>query len=186
MRPSRSVFVVWHGPCITYLPVAVTGRIEVDQTRNREQGITSKRRSPWLCPAPSWGAGFFCHSATWIATKGVRSSTDTSECASLGRIAIPSLETLANRDPTGRGFPAFQSRYNRPMTITLSESARALLRRCVNGERVEITDDTRPAYRELVVAGLMIPLHTFTGGDESAYRLTEASVEFACARERAR
>src|SRR5262249_37815326 len=22
-------------------------------------GITSKRRSPWLCPAPSWGAGLF-------------------------------------------------------------------------------------------------------------------------------
>jgi hypothetical protein len=23
------------------------------------QAITSKRRSPWLCPAPSWGAGPF-------------------------------------------------------------------------------------------------------------------------------
>ena len=22
--------------------------------------IKSKRRSPWLCPAPSWGAGLFC------------------------------------------------------------------------------------------------------------------------------
>jgi hypothetical protein len=26
---------------------------------NYETGITSKRRSPWLCPAPSGGAGLF-------------------------------------------------------------------------------------------------------------------------------
>lgn len=65
-----------------------------------------------------------------------------------------------------------------PETITLSDTALALLRRRLMGERVEITDHTRPLYRELVAAELMIPLHTATGGDESAYRLTEASCAF--------
>jgi hypothetical protein len=64
-------------------------------------------------------------------------------------------------------------------TITLSESALSLLRSRVARERVEVTDETRPFYRELVACGLMIPLHTMTGGDESAYRLTEAGVTFA-------
>ena len=45
------------------------------------------------------------------------------------------------------------------------------------GERVEITDDTRPLYRELVAAGWMIPLHTFALGSESAYRLTEQACD---------
>ena len=60
-------------------------------------------------------------------------------------------------------------------TTNLSESATALLRRRLAGERVEVTDETRPAYRELAEAGMMIPLHTFLGGNESAYRLTEAA-----------
>jgi hypothetical protein len=59
--------------------------------------------------------------------------------------------------------------------IAISESALALLRRRFAGEREEVTDDTRPLYRELVEAGLMIPLHTFALGPESAYRLTEAA-----------
>jgi hypothetical protein len=40
-------------------------------------------------------------------------------------------------------------------TINLSESALTLLRRRPAGERVEITDETRPLYRELVEATLM-------------------------------
>jgi hypothetical protein len=59
-------------------------------------------------------------------------------------------------------------------TITLSEAARSLLRRRLNGEEIEITDRNRPAYRELARAGIMIPLHTFAKGDESAYRFTDA------------
>ncbi len=59
--------------------------------------------------------------------------------------------------------------------ITLSETAADLLRRRLTGERVEITEQTRPYYRELVEAGLMIPLHTFAKGRDSAYRLTEAA-----------
>lgn len=62
--------------------------------------------------------------------------------------------------------------------ITLSEAALDLLRRRLDRERVPVTDATRPAYRELAEAGLAIPLHTMTGGDESAYRLTEAGVNF--------
>jgi hypothetical protein len=60
-------------------------------------------------------------------------------------------------------------------TTTLSESALALLRRRLTGERVDVTDETRPVYRELVEAGFMIPLHTFLGGNESAYQLTETA-----------
>jgi len=54
-----------------------------------------------------------------------------------------------------------------------------LLRRRLARERVDVTDESRPLYRELMEAGLMVPLHTMTGGDESAYRLTEAGVTFA-------
>jgi len=59
-------------------------------------------------------------------------------------------------------------------TTILSTPALALLRRRLSGERVQVTDATRPLYRELVEAGLMIPLHTFALGRDSAYRFTEA------------
>ena len=64
----------------------------------------------------------------------------------------------------------------------LSETALSLMRLRLSGQRVEVTDETRDAYRELAKAGLMIPLHTFTGGDESAYRLTEAGVNYFSSR----
>jgi hypothetical protein len=64
-------------------------------------------------------------------------------------------------------------------TITLSEAALTLLRRRLAGEWVEVTDETRPFYRELVDAGLMIPLHSFARGRDGAYRLTEAALEWA-------
>jgi hypothetical protein len=57
-------------------------------------------------------------------------------------------------------------------TITLSEAASTLLRRRLTGERVNVTDETRPLYQELVESGMMIPLHTFALGRDSAYRLT--------------
>ena len=62
-------------------------------------------------------------------------------------------------------------------TSTLTEEALALLRRRLAGERIEVTDATRPLYRELVRAGLMMPLHTFALGNESAYRLTDAACD---------
>ena len=39
-----------------------------------------------------------------------------------------------------------------------------LLRRRLAGEWVDVTDGTRPLYRELVGAGMMIPLHSFARG----------------------
>jgi hypothetical protein len=64
-------------------------------------------------------------------------------------------------------------------SVHLSDAALALLNRRRACERVEVTEEPQPLYRELVAAGLMIPLHTLTGGDESAYRLTEAGVTYA-------
>ena len=49
-------------------------------------------------------------------------------------------------------------------TQTLSEPALTLLHRRLAGERVEVTDETRPLYRELVDSGMMMPLHTFALG----------------------
>ena len=54
-----------------------------------------------------------------------------------------------------------------PDALTLSEPALALLLRRLAGERVQVTDGTRPLYRELVGAGLMIPLHSFARGQEA-------------------
>ena len=66
-------------------------------------------------------------------------------------------------------------------TTTISPEAAALLRRLAR-EWVEVTDETCPLYRELVDTGLMMPLHTFALGPNSANRLTEAGVDFGCAK----
>jgi hypothetical protein len=65
-----------------------------------------------------------------------------------------------------------RERYNPPDASALSEAARALLRRIVSGERLEVTRDNRPAFRELVVARIIYLRHTFARGDESGYRFT--------------
>ena len=52
-------------------------------------------------------------------------------------------------------------------TIELSDAALALFRRRLAGEWVEVTDQTQPLYRELVEAGMMTPLHSFTRGAEA-------------------
>jgi hypothetical protein len=62
-------------------------------------------------------------------------------------------------------------------TVTLSDAALVLLSRRLTGERVDVTDETRPLYSELVEAGMMIPLHTFALGPDSAYRLTDAACD---------
>jgi hypothetical protein len=67
-------------------------------------------------------------------------------------------------------------------TTTLSEAALSLLRRRLAREWVEVNEETRPLYQELVEAGMMIPLHTFALGPNSAYRLTEAGADFGCAK----
>jgi hypothetical protein len=62
-------------------------------------------------------------------------------------------------------------------TITLSEAALSLLRRRLVGERIAVTEENRPLFRDLVAAGLMEPLSTFLHGKEGNYRPTEAAFE---------
>ena len=59
------------------------------------------------------------------------------------------------------------------MPQQLSKDALTLLHACVAGRKPDVDDSTRPAYRELAALGIMIPLHTFAKGRESAYRFTE-------------
>jgi len=59
----------------------------------------------------------------------------------------------------------------------LSKDARNLLRRRAAGERVEVTDETREAYRELARAGVMTPASAFLRGPESVFRFTKEGWE---------
>ena len=47
-----------------------------------------------------------------------------------------------------------------------------MLLRIATGERVEITEGNRPAFRELAEARIIYLMHTFTRGAESGYRFT--------------
>jgi hypothetical protein len=72
-----------------------------------------------------------------------------------------------------------------PDAITLSPDALALLNLhfsrqslIVGGANPESlpgrsVEETKTAYRELVVAGLMMSMHSFVGGPESVYRLRD-------------
>jgi hypothetical protein len=57
---------------------------------------------------------------------------------------------------------------------TLSEAALTILRRRWAQEWVEVTEQTKPLYRELAAAGLMYPVSGFTHGPEANFRFTEA------------
>jgi hypothetical protein len=65
-----------------------------------------------------------------------------------------------------------RERYEPPDASKLSDAARVLLRRIVSGERVEITNENRVAFRELAAARTIVLRHTFARGDESGYRFT--------------
>ena len=75
-----------------------------------------------------------------------------------------------------------RGRYPIPDVISLSESATALLRLCVEDGIPEGDEANRPAFRELVKFNLMMPLGAFSKGDECVYRFTylgrERAVEF--------
>jgi hypothetical protein len=58
-----------------------------------------------------------------------------------------------------------------PPDAPLSEAARGHLRRYLAGDH-RVTEENRPAYRELVAARVMIPMHGFIGGPESSFHLT--------------
>lgn len=59
--------------------------------------------------------------------------------------------------------------------MRLSESAEAVLCQCFEGNPPEPASH-RDAYRELVAAGLMIPVSGFRSGEEAFYRLTDRAV----------
>jgi hypothetical protein len=67
-------------------------------------------------------------------------------------------------------------------SIALSEAALALLRRhaAQHGD-LPVTDSNRELYRELARAGLMVVVHTFSGGREQFYRFTREGWDYACA-----
>jgi hypothetical protein len=65
-----------------------------------------------------------------------------------------------------------RERYDPPDASNLSEAARRLLRTCIESGCPEGQETNRPAYRELVKARIMIPMGSFTQGDECVFRFT--------------
>jgi len=63
-----------------------------------------------------------------------------------------------------------------PDQIDLSRAARHVLRRHIAGDR-EVTDANREAYRELARAGIMVPVGTFTKGDDCVFQFTHRGWE---------
>jgi hypothetical protein len=66
-----------------------------------------------------------------------------------------------------------------PEMITLSDSALALLMRHVEQSELPVDDANRELHRELARAGLMVAVHTFSGGREQFYRFTREGWNFA-------
>ncbi len=65
-----------------------------------------------------------------------------------------------------------RERYEPPDADGLSEAARDLLCTCVHGDRPEGDESNRPAYRELVKARIMMPMGSFSKGDECVFKWT--------------
>jgi hypothetical protein len=71
------------------------------------------------------------------------------------------------------------------MPETLSEAALSLFR--LHAERkgkIAVDDANREAYRELARHGLMVVGHSFTGGREAFYAMTEVGARFVRVLER--
>ena len=66
-----------------------------------------------------------------------------------------------------------------PQTTVLSDAALALLRRHVERGELPVDDSNRELHRELARAGLMVAVHTFTGGRERFYRFTQEGWDLA-------
>jgi hypothetical protein len=66
-------------------------------------------------------------------------------------------------------------------TIMLSEAGMALLMLHVEQGEVPVNDSNRELHREPASAGLLVPVHTFSGGREQFYRFTREGWDFACA-----
>jgi hypothetical protein len=65
-----------------------------------------------------------------------------------------------------------RERYEPPDASSLSKAARGLLRTCIVKGYPTGDETNRPAYRELVKARIMIPMGSFTQGDECLFRFT--------------
>ena len=63
-----------------------------------------------------------------------------------------------------------------PDRIRLSGEARNVLARRLEGDQ-EVTDANRRAYQELANAGIMMPVGTFTKGDDGVFRFTSQGWE---------
>jgi hypothetical protein len=59
-------------------------------------------------------------------------------------------------------------------TITLSEAALALLRRCLETGRSRVTPENLESYRELARADVMYPVSGFASGEEASFRFMDA------------
>lgn len=82
-----------------------------------------------------------------------------------------------------------RGRYAPPDVSRLSRRAWGLLRRIASGEQVAVTSRSRPLFRELADARIVLVVNTFAGGPESAWRWTywgwkrkSEWVEIACAK----
>jgi hypothetical protein len=60
-----------------------------------------------------------------------------------------------------------------PETFALSESAVSVLRFCVKGYRMRVTNRSLEAFRELAAAGIIEPMLGADGSPEADYRFTE-------------
>jgi hypothetical protein len=65
-----------------------------------------------------------------------------------------------------------RERYEPPDAGSLSQAARELLRTCIAGDCPDGDETNRSAYRELVKARIMIPVGSFSKGDECVFRFT--------------
>jgi len=63
--------------------------------------------------------------------------------------------------------------------IALSDAALSLLLLHVEHGELPVNDSNRELHRELARAGLMIAVHTFSGGREQFYRFTREGWNFA-------
>ena len=69
--------------------------------------------------------------------------------------------------------------------MNLSPEAVALLRLHIARPELPVDDSNRELHRELARLGLMVVVHTFTGGREQFYRFTREGWDFACAQKSA-
>jgi hypothetical protein len=65
-----------------------------------------------------------------------------------------------------------RERYEPPDASALTTAARDLLHRLVSGETIPLDDVSKPTFRELAAARIMIPRSGFATGPESDYQFT--------------